>query len=234
MPDYRAIYLQQAEDYERLVRREDYRHQLEQALAEVQPANDLDVIELGAGTGRLTLMLAPLARSIVMSDVSRPMLEVAIGQLRRSNLGNWRALVADNRELPLPDRSADLSIAGWSLGHTCAWQPTSWRHEIDRAITQLLRVLRPNGVAIIFETLGTGYEAPHIPTEALAEYYTRLEQQHGFKAKWLRTDYQFESPAEAEELTRFFFGDELADRVARQNLTILPECTGLWWKRNPD
>ena len=43
----------------------------------------------------------------------------------------------------------------------------------------------------------------------------------------IRTGYRFESLA--EDLTRFFFGDALADRVAREGLVILPECTGIWW-----
>ena len=34
---------------------------------------------------------------------------------------------------------------------------------------------------------------------------------------------------EAEELTRFFFGDELAARVVEKEWLILPECTGIWW-----
>jgi hypothetical protein len=35
--------------------------------------------------------------------------------------------------------------------------------------------------------------------------------------------------AEAEELSRFFFGDELGNKVVQNNWTILPECTGVWW-----
>jgi len=45
----------------------------------------------------------------------------------------------------------------------------------------------------------------------------------------IRTDYRFASLPEAEDLTRFFFGDGLADRVADEALVVLPECTGIWW-----
>jgi hypothetical protein len=38
---------------------------------------------------------------------------------------------------------------------------------------------------------------------------------------------------EALELSRFFFGDELADRVERNRWVILPECTGVWWRNIP-
>ena len=72
-------------------------------------------------------------------------------------------------------------------------------------------------------------------TEALADYYTFL-QQAGFSSTWIRTDYRFESLAEAESLTRFFFGDELARTLEQQcaavvenGWVILPECTGIWW-----
>ena len=39
----------------------------------------------------------------------------------------------------------------------------------------------------------------------------------------------FESLAEAEELARFFFGDDMADKVLEEKWVILPECTGIWW-----
>ena len=34
-----------------------------------------------------------------------------------------------------------------------------------------------------------------------------------------------------EYLARFFFGDELGDKVRQNNWVILPECTGIWWRR---
>jgi hypothetical protein len=38
--------------------------------------------------------------------------------------------------------------------------------------------------------------------------------------------------SEAEKLTRFFFGEELARAVRWNNWIILPECTGIWWLHN--
>ncbi|MBI3165497.1 MAG: class I SAM-dependent methyltransferase, partial [Chloroflexi bacterium] len=51
----------------------------------------------------------------------------------------------------------------------------------------------------------------------------------GFQNKWIRTDYKFDSPAEAEELSRFFFGDELGNKLREKKWVVLPECTGVWW-----
>lgn len=230
MIDYHHIYQYQAAQYERLVAREDYRQQLGPALARIRPAGDLDIIELGAGTGRLTRLLLPAARLVLAMDIARPMLETAQRQLATVGPARWQLVEADNRRLPVVGGRADMVIAGWSLGHFTGWYRADWPAEIGRVVAEMKRVLRPGGVVAILETLGTGRTTPQPPTPALADYYSFLQETHGFQYTWLRTDYQFASLAEAIELTSFFFGSELADRVAAENLLILPECTGLWWR----
>ena len=228
MLDFETIYREHAAEYDALVAREDHAHSLLLALEDIRPLAGLDVIEMGAGTGRLTRLLAPIVRSIAAHDRSTAMLGVAAETLKPLRLRNWRLAAGDNRRLPAATRSADLALAGWSFGHSTGWYPDSWPHEIDLAVGEMRRVLRPGGTAIILETLGTGRETPGPPTEALASYYAWLEEKYGFASRWIRTDYRFESLQEADRLTRFFFGDELADRVVRENLVVLPECTGLW------
>jgi len=229
MPDYQEIYRTQAEKYDLLVSREDHQGNLLPALNQVHPLDGLDVVELGAGTGRLTCMVVPLVRTILAIDDSPHMLDVAVVKLAQAGRRNWTVAVADNRDLPVTGDVADLSLAGWSLGHFTSWYPETWRGEIERAIAQMKRVLRRGGTAVIIETLGTGSEEPHPPTDALAAYYALLERERGFSRNWIRTDYRFASLPEAEDLTRFFFGDGLADRVANEELVVLPECTGIGW-----
>jgi len=226
---FQDIYANHADRYEALVRREDYQGNILKALQEIRPLAELDVVEMGAGTGRLTLLLAPLVNSIRAFDGSQPMLDVTVDKLQQSGLANWDAEVADNRALPVADGTVDLSIQGWSFGHFCGWYPDTWRDEIGKAVHEMKRVLRPGGTAIILETLGTGRETPQAPTDGLTAYYAWLEHEQGFSATWIRTDYQFDSLGEADALTRFFFGDELADAVVRNKWVILPECTGIWW-----
>ena len=106
MPDHEKIYNEHADQYELLVSREDYQRNILRALDKIRPLYGLDVVELGAGTGRLTCMLAPVVKSIRAFDASQHMLDVAIAKLGQSGLQNWRVKVADHRNLPVADRVA--------------------------------------------------------------------------------------------------------------------------------
>lgn len=228
MPDhFQTIYAGQADSYDRLVAREDYQGNLLPALNAICSLAGLDVIEFGAGTGRLTRLLAPHVQRICAFDLSHHMLSVGRDTLPEHIRG--RLAVGDNRRMPVRAACADLVIAGWSFGHLVGWTPDHWQAGIGAALAEMQRILRPGGVAVILETLGTGSAEPHPPTDGLAAYYAWLEAQ-GWSATWARTDYRFASLDEADALTRFFFGDALADRVRHDNLVILPECTGLWWR----
>jgi ubiquinone/menaquinone biosynthesis C-methylase UbiE len=229
MPDFKTIYARHADQYDQLVAREDYQGNILRALGRIQPLAGLDVVELGAGTGRLTGMLAPLARRIRAFDASQHMLDVAAASLTRAGLANWQLSVADSRELPVDDADADMTIAGWTFGHMTEWYADTWRDEIGRAVREMRRVLRPGGAAIILETLGTGRETPQPPHERLAAYYLMLEQEYGFAATWIRTDYRFASQAEADRLTSFFFDAPAPTQPAEGGRAIVPECTGIWW-----
>ena len=230
MPSFEEIYAHHAEAYDRLVEREDHEGHLLPALAEIAALDGADVVELGAGTGRLTRLLAPRVASMRAYDASAHMLTVAERRLRAMGLANYELGVADNKHLPVEDASADIAIAGWAFGHALDWYPDRWRLEVGAAVDEMGRVLRPGGTAIILETMTTGSPTPAPPTPGLASYYGWLEVERGYRSRSIRTDYRFASLDEAEALTRFFFGDELADRVRSEEWIVLPECTGLWWR----
>ena len=224
----RKIYQSEGDQYQALVSREDYHGNILRAINEIISVEGLDVLDLGAGTGRLTLLLAPRVNSIRAFDVSAEMLRVCHERLTTSGLSNWQVDVADHRHLPVPDGSIDLVVSGWSVAYLVVWNPETWRTELEAWMNEVKRVLRPNGTIILFESLGTGNDTP-IQLEHLQNYYPWLDEA-GFQNKWIRTDYQFESVEEAADLAGFFFGSEMADRIRDGGLVILPECTGIWWR----
>lgn len=229
MPDHPEIYSSQAEQYEALISREDYQGNLLPALQKVTSLNNLNVVEFGAGTGRLTTQVTPLAQSIQAFDISQHMLDLASQKLTRSGLTNWQTQVADHRHVPVADHTADVILSGWSVCYIVVDHPQDWRTEIDKVLSEMDRILVAGGKIILIETLGTGFEQP-TPPEHLVEYYAYLEA-HGFSRSWVRTDYRFENLEIAKELSKFFFGEAMLEKIITNDRGItLPECTGIWSK----
>jgi ubiquinone/menaquinone biosynthesis C-methylase UbiE len=228
MPTQEEIYKTEGDQYEALIAREDYQGNILKALYEITSVENYVVYDLGAGTGRLACLLAPLVKYIRAFDVSEEMLRVCRKKLGAGGLINWQVDVADHRQLPVADQSADLVVSGWSVAYLAVWNPETWRTELEKWMSEMKRVLKPNGHIVLFDSLGTGNEAP-TQLDHLKNYYPWLAET-GFQHKWIRTDYKFESLSEAEYLSRFFFGDELRDKVKENKWQILPECTGVWWR----
>lgn len=225
MIDFKTIYATRAAQYERLVACEDAQGNILKVLTEIRPYSQATIVEFGAGTGRLTRLLAPLARTIYAFDESAAMLAVAARKLRAEGGHNWHTAVADHRHIPLPEHRADVAIEGWAFAHFVGWYPDSWRVQASRALAEMARLLRPGGTMVLLETLGTGFETPHAP-EQLRPFYRWLETEQGFRFTWIRTDYRFANQEEAAELLRFFFGPEMAARAQIH----FPECSGVWYK----
>jgi ubiquinone/menaquinone biosynthesis C-methylase UbiE len=229
MPDNKTVYAHHGNEYEALIAREDYQGNILSALRDISPLENRAVLDLGAGTGRLACMLAPLVSHVHAFDIAPDMLRVCSEKLTASGLSNWEVSIADHRQLPVEDQCADLVVSGWSFSYLAVWNPESWRAELDQALAEMTRALKPGSFIVLFESLGTGNESP-IELEHLRNFYPWLAES-GFQKKWIRTDYRFESLDEAEYLSRFFFGDELGDKVRKNKWIVLPECTGVWWKK---
>lgn len=101
------------------------------------------VLDVGTGPG---VLLAELARlrpdlELIGVDLSADMVSVA-----QQNLAPYApratARVADVAALPLPDGSIDLAVSSLSSHH--------WA-DIDAAVAELARVLRPGGTAYVYD-----------------------------------------------------------------------------------
>jgi SAM-dependent methyltransferase len=88
------------------------------------------VLELGAGTGKLTGPLLERGPQVVATDPSAQMLE----HLRAHHPHAW-VLRAAAEHIPLPPRSVDVVVAG---------QAFHW-FDLERALPEIARVLTPGG-----------------------------------------------------------------------------------------
>jgi ubiquinone/menaquinone biosynthesis C-methylase UbiE len=227
LADEREFFSQHAREYDALVAREDYQGNILRGIQQIVKLEGLVVLDLGSGTGRIAALLAPLVRRVLALDRSTAMLNVAFDNLVRSGRDNWLIAAADNCNLPLPAGCADLVISGWSISYLSVWHPDRWRAECEAWLLEASRVLRRRGLIILLESLGTGNQVPQHLVH-LENFYDWLGEK-GFAEKWIRTDYRFETQAIASEAAGSFFGNEMRERIIREKITILPECTGIWW-----
>jgi SAM-dependent methyltransferase len=98
-----------------------------QAVAEGDPRR---VLEVGCGPGELSARIQQeLGASVVAIDISARMVELARSRGVDSRVG-------DVQSLPFEDSLFDCAVAAWMLYHV---------PEVDRALRELARVLRPGG-----------------------------------------------------------------------------------------
>lgn len=227
MPNHDQIYVAHAKAYEAMISRQP---DVSAVINEIRPYRNLDVLDLGAGSGRLSTFLASEAKSLVCTDLYLPMLEILEEKLSSLNVPrNWITLETDHRKLPISDSTIDLAVSGWSICYLTNSTNVDWKANLEMIISELRRVLKPNGTIIIMETMGTGTETPN-PPDFLRDYYSLLESKYGFEHRWIRMDYNFDSVAEAKQHTEFFFGDDLSSKIEKNQWAIVPECAGIWWK----
>jgi len=219
------IYANEAETYHKLVAAEDANGELAAQLARL--ATDTEtIVDIGTGTGRLAVPLCTEGKRVHGVDAAQAMLDVAASKLSSCD-GVWALSRSDARDLPIADNWADAAIAGWIYGHFTEFYADTWKNDLNMAIAEMERVVRPGGIEVIIETLGTAVTEPKAPTPLLAEYHQRIETM-GFRRTVLRTDYRFATVAESIELLDWFFG--LGDWARTHNDPTIPEFTG-WWER---
>ena len=134
--------------------------------------------------------------------------------------------------MPLPNACADVACEGWSFVQIVTWHFDDWQNQLDRALNEMMRVLKVGGTAVLIETQGTGTTTPN-PPELFVPVYDYFEQTWGFKSTWIRTDFQFSSMQEAQDIIEPVFGPSMIKQcVESESGVLLPECTGIWWRQN--
>lgn len=138
---WELLYRREPELYDRLASAE----RLHPAVYQWLP-DDVDrIVEVGAGTGRLTLELLHRAREIIAIEPAAPLREILARKLSQAD-GGYHVHISDGffDELPVPDGWADLVVA-------CSAFTPNAGHGGDAGLTEMERVCRPGGcVAIVW------------------------------------------------------------------------------------
>lgn len=160
-----------------------------------RPAASSRILDLGAGTGKLTAALIGRAAEIVAVEPDSQMLT----ELQRL-VPEATALVGSAERIPLPDRSVDAVLVGQAFH----WFP---RPQADR---ELARVLRPGGVVGLiwnFPDLTVSwipklYEATRREPVLWSTVFSQLDpaQFSAAEETWFDTVHQLDGPTGLSDL----------------------------------
>lgn len=106
------------------------------------PIDGCDVVDLGCGSGQLTLRLASQARSVLAVDFSADMLNLLRARAADVGISNIETTRSSLQALDLPARSVDVIVTNYALHHL--------RHREKAALLfRAARWLRPGGRIVI-------------------------------------------------------------------------------------
>jgi ubiquinone/menaquinone biosynthesis C-methylase UbiE len=118
----------------------------EAVVRDADPQPQDRVVDLGAGTGFLTLALAPHVGKVLCVDIAQPMLDELWSQAVRHEQGNVEPVCADLAVLDLPAQTVDLVVSNYALHHLT---DADKRALLQRA----RRWLRPGGRIVIADMM---------------------------------------------------------------------------------
>lgn len=113
-------------------------------VAAVQPGDD--VLDLGCGTGQVSIPLAMRGASVLAVDVSPAMASKLNDKAKRRGLPGLTAVAVPIEELDLPPASVDIIVSSYALHHL---------RDADKAklVTAASRWLRPGGRLVIADMM---------------------------------------------------------------------------------
>ena len=111
----------------------------------VDHTNPKTILDIATGTGDLAIALAKTnADKIIGLDISNGMLDVGKQKILKKNLENTIDMVlGDSESIPFEDNTFDAITVAFGVRNF---------ETLNKGLSEILRVLKPNGVFVILET----------------------------------------------------------------------------------
>ena len=126
---------------------------VERVLTEADPSPGAFAVDLGCGSGQVTLALAKRCRNVLGVDVSAEMITLLLENAEREGVSNVEGRAVPIERLGLRESSVDLVVSNYALHHL---------RDKDKqtAVNEAFKWLRPGGMLVIGDMMfGRGGDA---------------------------------------------------------------------------
>lgn len=138
MPTHSKDWDSYVEEAEEVSRSDGFRALRDRIIQLAAPQPGEVAVDIGAGTGLLTLPLAERVDRVWAIDIAAPMCEYLRTKTASAGHENVEVSIGNATSLPLVDASADLAVSNYCFHHLS----DEGKH---RAVAEVHRVLRPGG-----------------------------------------------------------------------------------------
>ena len=107
--------------------------------------NPTEILDIATGTGDLAILLSETnAKKIIGLDISAGMLDVGKQKIIAKNLSSTiEMILGDSEKIPFDDNSFDAVTVAFGIRNF---------ENLEKGLSEILRVLKPNGIFVILET----------------------------------------------------------------------------------
>lgn len=111
----------------------------------VRQKNPETILDIATGTGDLAILMSKTnAKKIVGLDISSGMLDVGRKKIQDKNLSDTiEMILGDSESMPFEDASFDAITVAFGVRNF---------ENLDKGLSEIQRVLKPNGIFVILET----------------------------------------------------------------------------------
>ena len=226
-----------ARRYDRGKSFEDHENRLVGELTRIAALDGAEVADIGAGTGQIAKRIGQRTKRYYGFDPSVSMIQVA---------NEWRAEypaadrvtfeVATAVAIPLPGDAVDITVYPWSMNSILGAEwAGDWRGCLRVVLREAGRITRPGGTIVVIETASLMGELPwgQVWHPTRRAFLSELEAIHGFTSSFYSNDWNFCSRRNLRRYGELWFKRETLSSVLRSGSTVLKECVGMWWRREP-
>lgn len=183
----------------------DEREAWKRILWEALPGNGLDILDVGCGTGEISLVLAEMGHNVHGIDISEKMLTLARAKAKASRL-KAKFLIGDAESLNFDEGKFDAVVSRhllWTLPHP------------DKAMNEWKRILKNNGTVMVIDGMWRDGTLEGRARRLASELgVILLERQNPWKA-WYPSELNSALPhrfgLSSEDARKYFVASSLCD-----------------------